>query len=250
MRDLIDECGQDLTLLGYKCKEDNSFGIQICSMKIDSKEKSKKVGFEEGEYYILNSSEIPYGERECLEYVSKQVCKILKTLLKASSISKKSNVLIVGLGNPNILADSLGPKVLENVHILTYKHKTIVYKFAPNIFTNTGINAFEVVGMLAVWLDIDGVIIIDSLATECIGRVGCSIQINTAGITPGSAVNNYGKKIGRDTLGIPCISIGVPLMFFGDNLGKDILLTPKDIHQNVEDLAQVIGSAINDAIKK
>ncbi len=250
MRDLIDECGQDLESLGYKCKEEGSFGLQICSMKIDNNDKSEITSFEEGDYYILNSSELPFGERECLEYISKQVAKILKILFKNSSLTKKSKILIVGLGNPSILADSLGPKVLEHVHILTYKHNSNVYKFAPNIFTNTGINAFEVVGMLAIWLDIDGVVIIDSLATECISRVGCSIQINTAGITPGSAVNNYGKRIGRDTLGLPCISIGVPLMFFGDNFGKDILLTPKDIHQNVEDLAFVIGNALNEVIKK
>ncbi len=251
MKDLIDECGQDLSALGYKCKEEGQFGLKVCSLVIDSKEKSSSVGFEEGEYIILNCKELFYGEQNCLEYVSKHVQKAIKFLMQKNALSKKSRILIVGLGNPQILADSLGTRVLNQTRIKTFEKKTNVYKFSPNIFANTGINAYEVVGMLAIWLDIDGVIIIDSLATECIERVGCSIQLNTAGITPGSAVNNFGKKIGRDTIGLPCISIGVPLMFFGEQVGREgLLLTPKDIRQNVDDLAFVIGNAISEILIK
>lgn len=251
MRDLIDECGQDLSKLGYRCKDEGQFGLKVCSMIVDTKEKSEEFGFEEGEYIILNCEELPYGEENCLVYVSKHIQKVIKTLLRKSSVNNKAKFLVVGLGNPNILADSLGIKVLEQIRIKTYKNSTNVFKFAPNIFTNTGINAYEVVNMLSVWLDIDCVIVIDSLATSSIDRLGCSIQLNTAGITPGSALNNFGKEISRNTLGVPCISIGVPLMFFGDELGRgDLLLTPKDIHQNVEDVALVIGNAISETILK
>ncbi len=251
MKDLIDECGEDLSLLGYKCKDESQFGLKVCSLVVDSKEKAEKSGFEEGEYLVLNCQRLPFGESECLEYVSKYVHKSIKFLMKCSNLSKKSRWLIVGLGNPQILADSLGCKVLDYINMDIERNKINVYKFAPNIFVNTGINAYDVVSMLSVWLDIDGVILIDSLATSSIDRLGCSIQLNTAGITPGSAVNNLGKKIGKSTLGLPCISIGVPLMFFGDELGKkDLLLTPKDIHSNVEDLSLVIASAINEALIK
>jgi len=251
MKDLIDECGQDLSVLGYKCKEESRFGLKVCSLIVDSKEKANDSGFEEGEYIILNCMDLPFGERECLGYVSRYVQKAIKFLMQRSNLTKNSRYLVVGLGNPQILADSLGSKVLDFTRIKTYKNKTNVYKFTPNVFTNTGINAYEVVNMLSIWLDIDGVIIIDSLATDCIDRLGCSIQLNTAGITPGSAVNSLGKKIGKKTLGLPCISIGVPLMFLGDKIGKsNLLLTPKDIHQNVEDLALVIANALNETIIK
>lgn len=250
MKDLIDECGEDLSALGYKCKEQSSFGLKVCSMNVANEEEEERTGFERGEYVILNCKELIYGERDCLEYVSKFVAKTIKFFLSKQSLSKKSKFLIVGLGNPQILADSLGPKVVEFVRLKSYDNKNNIFKFSPNIFTNTGINAIDVVGMLAVCLDVDGVIIIDSLATESEDRLACSIQLNTAGITPGSAVNNYGKKIGQSTLGLPCISIGVPLMFFGKQLkNKNLLLTPKDIHQNVEDLSVVIASAINEAIR-
>lgn len=250
MRDLIDECGEDLSSLGYKCKEKGDFDLCFCSMEIRTKQDEERTGFEKGEYYILNCKRLPFGEEACLEFVSKEVGKVLSNLLKKSAISKKSRFLVVGLGNPQILADGLGAKVVDFVRLKNYGKENNIFKFCPNIFTNTGINAVDVVGMLAVCLDIDCVIIVDSLATESIDRLASSIQINTAGITPGSAVNNYGKKIGHSSLGLPCISIGVPLMFFGENLKKkEILLTTKDIHQNLDDIALVIASAINSVLK-
>ena len=194
---------------------------------------------------ILNCKELSYGEDDCLEYVSHYVAKSLKFLFSRNNLSRKSRILIVGLGNPLVLADSLGTKVLEYTKVSKGK----VFKFAPNIFANTGINAYDVVGMLSVWLEIDGVILIDSLATMNIDRVGCSVQLNSAGITPGSAVNKQGKKIGKNTIGVPCLSIGVPLMFLGKKLGRDdLILTTKDIHENVSELAYVIGNGINEAL--
>lgn len=250
MRDLIDECGEDLSSLGYKCKEEGTFGLKFCTMEVSSKEQEEKTGFERGEYFVLNCAELPLGESDCLNFVSGKVEKVIKNLLKKFALSHKSRFLIVGLGNPQILADSLGPQVVNFVRLKNYEKSNNIFKFAPNIFVNTGINAVEVVGMLAMCLGVDCVIIVDCLATESIDRLGCSIQINTAGITPGSAINNYGKQIGQSTIGLPCISIGVPFMFFGENLkNKQILLTPKDIHQNIEDVAMVIAQAINGVLK-
>ena len=245
MKDLIDECGKDLASLGYRCKRAKEFGLEICSMSVDGERKRRECGFDEGDYLILNCRSLSLGEEECLEYVSHYVAKAIKFLFSRNSLTKKSRILVVGLGNPLILADSLGSKTLEYTKIRDSK----VFKFAPNIFSNTGINAYDVVGMLSVWLGIDGVILIDSLATGSVDRVGCSIQLNSAGITPGSAMNNLGKKIGKSTIGVPCISIGVPLMFFGEKLGRDdLILTTKDIHENVNELAYVIGNGINEAL--
>ena len=246
MIDIIDECGKDLTALGYKCRKEKEFDLEICSLIVDNEQKRQETGFDIGEYLILNCPYLALGGEIMLEYVAKNVAKAIKFLMDRNGLTKKSRILVVGLGNPKLLADSLGVKTLEYTKLQYFKKETRLFKFAPNIFFNTGINSLDVVGMLSVCLDVDGVVIIDSLATESVDRIACSIQLNTAGITPGSALNNLGKHIGRESLGLPCISIGVPLMFLGKKLGKeDLILTTKDIHENVDDLAYVIGKAIN-----
>jgi hypothetical protein len=54
MKDLIDECGKDLSLLGYKCKRMDKYSLEVCSMIVNSKEKERETGFEQGEYLVLN----------------------------------------------------------------------------------------------------------------------------------------------------------------------------------------------------
>lgn len=249
MTDLIDECGKDLSLMGYECQKEDKFGIEFCFLNVDSKQKAKEMGFDIGKYYIVNCPMLAKGKTSCFEFVEKYVSKAIKNIIKEYSISKQSRFLIVGLGNPQILADSLGTKTIDMLDIDVFKKNNNIFKFAPNIFANTGINALETVGMLSVWLNIDCVIIVDSLATSCIDRISASIQINSAGITPGSAVNCNGKKLCHDSLGVPCVSIGVPFMFYGDVLGKkDMLLSPKDIHEDVRNLAYILSNAIKHAI--
>lgn len=87
----------------------------------------------------------------------------------------------------------------------------------------------------------------DSLATDSISRLGCSIQFNDAGLTPGSAMNNFGMPINKAALNVPCFSIGVPMMISAESLNcqKDIILTEKDVKEKVEFLSDVVAEVID-----
>lgn len=249
MIDLIDECGQDLKGLGYEKCKDGLFSLTSGRLEVDSAAKAKQTGFDKGSYYIYNCPLLHEFGRECFDYVSDEVGKGLRRLMRKHGLNKKSRILLVGLGNPKILADSLGSLALDKVEMDPFKKSLRLFKFAPNIFSATGINSFDVVHMLAIWLDVDGVIVIDSLATNSISRLATSFQLNDAGMTPGSAVNNLGQKLCRATLGVTCLSIGVPTMLLAGKAKPDwpddLILTPKDVHQNLENVARVVAEAIN-----
>ena len=71
-------------------------------------------------------------------------------------------------------------------------------------------------------------------------------------MTPGSGVNRFGKAINKKTIGANCISIGVPFMIFASsltNFKKDVILSPKDIKENVERAGFIIAKAITEVIK-
>lgn len=232
MIDLIDECGSDLSLYGYKTHKLSKYGASVSTLQVEEDENN----FESGQYSIISCPLLHALDEECHRYI----CGALKREIKKMKGNTFGKVLVVGLGNPTILADCLGIKVVENVQISSLKNNHI-FKFCPNIFATTGIDSFEVVHLLVKWLKVDFVVVIDSLATKNLARLGTTIQINSAGMTPGSAVNNLGKKISKSTLGVPCFAIGVPLMF----IHKDSILTPKDIHENLNTLADIISTALN-----
>lgn len=249
MIDLIDECGKDICCLKTKKETQKKYAVEVTRFLVEDKKDEKVTGFDVGEYIILHAPLINVLDEECHDYVCQILMKNLKGIIANQRIKKKDKILIVGLGNPNILSDALGSKVLERIEINPLSKNNNVYKFTPNIFMATGIDSLDIIHMLVVWLEIDCVVLIDSLATKNVKRLGVSIQINNTGITPGSAVHGLGRKISKDTLGVPCFSIGVPLMLLAGEVVKDadkeLILAQKDVHQNLDILAYIISRALN-----
>ena len=241
MFDLIDECGKDLKAYGYKVTKCRHYGAFVASLEIESEEKSKKLGLAKGDYYILNSPFLHQLGQENEVYLSEKIYQKLKRILKSLGYKHKDRVLIACLGNFDIEADRLGKEVFDNI-----------FKFCPNIFYYTGIETADVIKMLTKELKIKLVVIVDALTTSSLSRLGTSFQISSAGMTPGSGVNRFGKAIDQNFLGAKCLSIGVPFMISAKAIQKgenDVILVPKDVKENVERSGKVIADALWRALK-
>ncbi len=252
MFDLIDECGKDLKQYGYTVKDLGEFGIKEAYLKVHDKKESDEIGLAEGEYFIVNSPFFSEFGQDCAATLINSVKNKLKRCLKNFNYKKDDRVLIVGLGNPDIDADKLGKSVFDEIEIKPMDKKNNIFKFCPNIFFYTGIDTLEIVKMLSLKLNIDLIIIIDSLTTSSLSRLGSSFQITTSGMTPGSGVNRFGNRICKETIGINCISIGVPFMIFSSSIKdeeRDIILTSKDVREDVENASFIISQALKEAMK-
>ena len=250
MIDLIDECGADLSSNGYKCEKMERYSMTSCELCVKSKGKSKKLGFEVGSYYILNAPHLSLLMKEHRPHLRKWFLEKAKSVFEQAKIKKSSKILIVGIGNPAIVADSFGVRTAQKIKIEPYKRKNRLFKIIPNTFLNTGINAFDIIRLVVEFFDISAVLIFDSLATQNLARLGCSLQVNSAGLTPGSATNNFGKSICKNTVGVPCIAVGVPMMISSRALGQkfDVIFTEKDVEEKVEFLSHVVAEVINELL--
>ncbi|NCA93040.1 GPR endopeptidase, partial [bacterium] len=87
-----------------------------------------------------------------------------------------------------------------------------------------------------------------------------NIQISDSGIEPGGGINNPQTKLTQDTLGIPVVAIGVPLViyvkrilieFLGENNIKtdsdllSLVVTAKEIDFLIKDYSHIISESIN-----
>ncbi len=138
-----------------------------------------------------------------------------------SSVAKEnSKILVVGLGNGNSTPDSLGVRTSDNIvvtrHIFEIDQVSVsegfrnVASISPGVMGNTGIEALDIIRGVLKEIEVDLVIVIDSLAASSINRLNKTIQITTAGISPGSGIGNYRREISKDTLGVEVLAIGVP----------------------------------------
>ena len=224
MFDLIDECGKDLMHCGYETVELENFGVTSSKLFVDSKRKAKDLGFDQGHYFIINAPKLDFLMPEHRSILKEEFSDRLSFLLKENKVGKRSKVLFVGIGNP--------------------------IKIIPNTFSNTGISAYDMIRLLVGWCGVDLVMLFDSLATTNIGRLGCSVQFNDAGLTPGSAMNNFGLPINKDSLNVPCISVGVPMMISSKSLGqkKDVIFTEKDAEGKIDFLSEIVSEVVQELL--
>ena len=76
----------------------------------------------------------------------------------------------------------------------------------------TGIETLEIIKGIVDNVKPKLLIVIDSLASKSIERISSTIQIADTGIVPGAGVGNKRKELSENTLGIPVIAIGVPMV--------------------------------------
>ncbi|MDE6583713.1 MAG: hypothetical protein K2K31_03605, partial [Clostridia bacterium] len=55
MLDLLDECGEDLTVYGYETVNLSKYKMTCSKLFVDTNAKAKKLGFGKGHYFILNA---------------------------------------------------------------------------------------------------------------------------------------------------------------------------------------------------
>ena len=97
-----------------------------------------------------------------------------------------------------------------------------------------------------------------------------TVQLSDTGIVPGSGVGNHRSALNQETLGVPVYAVGIPTVVDAATLAADLLgesgltgvkperlrqgqqtlmVTPRDIDQQVRDLSKVVGYGINWALQ-
>ena len=87
-----------------------------------------------------------------------------------------------------------------------------VSAIAPGVLGTTGIETMEVIKGIVENIKPKLILVIDSLASRSIERISSTVQISDTGIVPGAGVGNVRNELSKNTLGIPVIAIGVPMV--------------------------------------
>ena len=178
--------------------------------------KNNSLAKKEGKYVTISFNDIT--DSNSFNNVLSIFKKEFKKVMEYCKIKDKDKCLIIGLGNRKIISDALGSKCLENIIVTRhlyllndvdekYRNTSIL---EPSVLGVTGIDSFEIIKTTIEEIKPDFVIAIDSLCAADIKRLTKTIQITSAGITPGSGIGNTRCELSDKTLGIKVIAVGVP----------------------------------------
>ena len=129
----------------------------------------------------------------------------------------------------------------------------------------TGVETRELLSALAKEFQPAALIAVDALAARSLSRLGCTIQLSTGGISPGSGVDNARPQLSHETLGVPVVGVGVPTVVDAGTLAADLLgraapkdkvaprgasmvVTPREIDLLIARAARMVAMAINTAL--
>ncbi len=215
---------------GIQVEQDGDNEVAITRVHVNTPQGEQKVGKPIGSYITLDIPKIREKSRDLYEKSCRMLARELENLIH---LDKKDTVLIVGLGNWNVTADALGPRVAQYVlvtrHIYEYLPQEVdsterpVCAISPGVLGITGIETGHIVKGIVDNVKPALVIAVDALASRSMNRVNASLQLANTGIAPGSGVGNKRTALTRETLGVPVIAIGVPTVVDAATMASDTL---------------------------
>lgn len=261
---------------GVLVQEETLDGVSITTVTVTGEEGAAALGKAPGQYITVETG--PFAApRMTTEPEIAAMAKKLRSLLPP-----QGTILVVGLGNPHITPDDVGPRtadlILATRHLSEQAAETgglpdfrPVAVLAPGVLAQTGVETGEVVASLCKSLAPAAVIVVDALAARSLSRLGATLQMADSGISPGSGVQNRRFALSRETLGVPVISMGVPTVVDATTLahnllrfpegeeaelrglflpeGEGMMVTPRDVDLLVERAAKVLSLTINKALQ-
>ena len=261
--------------------------IRITTVRIETENGAKVMGKPVGSYITIEAPEMAVPDEGYHEEISQQLRKFIGELLPKRKMEK---ILVVGLGNRQVTPDALGPYVVDNLHITRHiieeygKYATgedevwSVSAIVPGVMGQTGMETVEVIRGVVAETKPDILLVIDALAARNSKRLNRTIQISDAGIHPGSGVGNHRQALTKETLGVPVIAVGIPMVVYASTIVRDALkdilaqgsteeaaeamaerlskgalremvVTPRSIDELVAHLADTLALAINIALQ-
>lgn len=235
---------------GVKQQDYQINGVPVNVTDILSDNAAKMTGKEKGRY-----ATIAFGEDDYDDESVKNAVNAGKSVFEEMFGSRKST-LVIGLGNPALTADAIGPKTTEKIVVTRHlkAHEGFeslglgdICQITPNVLGKTGIETAEFVKAIVSAVSPKAVVVIDALAAREKSRLCKNIQISNTGIRPGSGVGNHRNAIDSESLGVPVFSIGVPTVIdLSDGKSGRLIVTPKDIDIATERCSDVISGFLNE----
>ena len=274
-RELWQESAEKTTRLsGVKARKSKLEGYPLTQVDILDSRGEEALGKPRGSYRTLDLTSFWQRKSDFFERAVRAVGTQLKELIPTEGAA-----LVVGLGNAAMTPDAVGPLAAQSVLITRHLLQAMPRQFAgfrpvaavrTGVLGTTGVESAEAVLGVVEQIRPSMVIAVDALASRRVDRVCATIQLSDSGIVPGSGVGNHRCALNRQTLGVPVFAIGVPTVVDAATLAADLLeesgmgeisdhqlrqkggsmmVTPRDIDQQVRDLATVVGYGINWALQ-
>lgn len=271
-RESIEDKAEGLHGVTVEEEYDEACDVHITKVVVETKNGAKILGKPMGTYITLEAPAMTEPEEDYHQEISEILAREIREILPEPD--REQSILVVGLGNREVTADSLGPNVVDNLFInrhIVREYGKVAYNrskmhqvssLVPGVMAKTGMESAEIIKGVIGETKPDMVIVIDALAARSTKRLNRTIQITNTGIHPGSGVGNHRNAITKESLHVPVLALGVPTVvdaatIVGDAMGErpvalkelnNMYVTTKDVDQQIQQISHILCDGINKAL--
>ena len=280
---------ENVEIRGVEISEDydEEKDVRTTVVKITTENGARTMGRPQGNYITIEAPGLSMSDEDYHREISEKLALHLKKLIH---LEREQSILVVGLGNSAITADSLGPHVVDNLYITRHMIREYGLKsmgkermhrvsgIIPGVMAQTGMETSEIVQGIVAETKPDVLIAIDALAARSTRRLNRTIQITDTGINPGSGVGNHRVGLTEENLQVKVIGIGVPTVVDAATIVRDsmahlldaleeteqkefleemisphlhtMFVTPRDVDETVKYLSYTISEGLNIAFSQ
>ena len=235
---------------GVAVQTQHDGAAEITWVRIHTPQAAKRLGKAEGTYWTMTHPELPNLSPEERIEVARQVAQTLRIMLPP-----KGDVLVLGLGNRRMTADALGDRVVSGILVTRHMQEDSlrgVCAMSPGVLGITGVETAELALGLVERLKPAAVLVVDALAAMETSHIGTTIQLTDTGIHPGSGVGNHRMGITQETMHVPVIAMGIPMVVYSSTIVRDALKNILSAEKNDDDAhamaEQLVGQAKADLV--
>lgn len=228
---------------------------RITKVLVSTKNGAKALCKPMGTYITLETPNMIEPDENYHREISTELAAQLKEIIP--HFETEQSILVVGLGNREVTADSLGPDVIDNLCITRHivkaygkaaynkKRMHLISSLAPGVMAKNGMETAEIIKGVIDQTKPDLMIVIDALAARSIKRLNKTIQITDTGIHPGSGVGNHRNGLTKESLGIPVIAIGIPTVVDAETIVRDALSYMEETEQTNPFQGKMVNSELH-----
>ena len=217
---------------------------------IETDEAARHLQKAKGRYITFHTRPLKTLDAASVGEFARLIAGSLKHLLPP-----EGDILIVGLGNRRITSDALGSRVADTVLVTRHLKGVLpsslfgrlrgVCALSPGVLGVTGMETKDIVRGAVMHAKPAAVIAVDALAARECSRIGTTVQLSDTGIQPGSGVGNHRQGLTKETLGVPVISMGVPLVVYTSVIVRDALQLILNNIEESEDEKEAMADSLS-----
>ena len=147
---------ENVEVRGVEIREryDEEKDVRTTVVRITTENGARTMGKPQGTYITIEAPALSVPDEDYHREISEEVAHHLRELI---DLGRQQSILVVGLGNQEITADSLGPRAVSNLHMTRHVIREYGLKsnehmkmhqisgIVPGVMAQTGMETLEIV---------------------------------------------------------------------------------------------------------